>query len=65
MTEETWVNHFAPEIKRQSKQWTYSDSLPPKNVKVILRDAKWILLIGYLENGQIINGEYYANFLAK
>ena len=51
----------------------HSDLPPPKKVKSILLagkcmvsilwDAKVILLIDYLEKGQTINGEYYANLL--
>ncbi|XP_018317254.1 uncharacterized protein, partial [Mycetomoellerius zeteki] len=39
MIDETWVHHFTPETKEQSKQWTAKD-------KPALKKAKMVLLVG-------------------
>ena len=72
-SDETWVHHYTPETKQQSKQWKHADSPPPKKAKSVLSagkvmasifwDAKGILLIDYLPKGQTITGEYYSNLL--
>ena len=47
--DETWVHHFTPETKEQSKQWTEKGESAPKKAKT------------WPEN----NGEYYANLLQR
>ena len=57
--DETWVHHFDPESKMQSKQWKHPDSPPPKKfkrvhltVKVmasIFWDSQGVIMIDYLE----------------
>ena len=37
---ETWVNHFHPESKPQSKQWKHSGSPPPKKFKRVASVGK-------------------------
>lgn len=74
-TDETWVHHYTPETKQQSKQWRHSGSPPPKKAKAVASagkvmasifwDAKGILLIDYLPKGQTITGVYYASLLDK
>lgn len=74
-TDETWVHHYTPESKIQSKQWTQSGFPAPKKAMVVKSagkvmasvfwDADGILMIDYLPKGQTINGEYYANLLDK
>jgi histone-lysine N-methyltransferase SETMAR len=71
--DETWVHHYTPETKQQSKQWVEAGGSAPKKAKSIASagkvmasvfwDAKGILLIDYLEKGRTITGEYYANLL--
>lgn len=71
--DETWVHHYTPESKKQSKQWVEAGGSAPKKAKSVpsagkvmasvFWDAKGILLIDYLPKGQTINGEYYANLL--
>lgn len=73
--DETWVHHYTPETKEQSKQWKHSDSPPPKKAKAIpsagkvmatvFWDARGIIFVDYLEKGKTINGEYYANLLQR
>lgn len=74
-TDETWVHHYTPESKIQSKQWTESGCSAPKKAKAVKSagkvmasvfwDSNGILMIDYLPKGQTINGEYYANLLDK
>ena len=73
--DETWVHHFTPEAKQQSKQRKHPGSPPPKKAKTIpsagkvmasvFWDADGILLIDYLQKGQTINGTYYASLLTQ
>ena len=73
--DETWVHHFTPEAKQQSKQWKHPGSPPPKKAKTVpsagkvmatvFWDADGILLIDYLQNRQMINSTYYASLLTQ
>ena len=63
--DETWVHHFTPESKQQSKQWKHPGSPPPKKAKAVpsagkvmasvFWDADGILMVDYLQKGQTIN----------
>ncbi|CAH2101194.1 unnamed protein product [Euphydryas editha] len=56
---ETWIHHYTPESKQQSKQWIGPGEPTPKKAKTILSankvmatafwDAKGIIFIDYLE----------------
>ncbi|CAH1242186.1 SETMAR [Branchiostoma lanceolatum] len=75
--DETWVHHFDPESKEQSKEWTKKGSQPPKKFKRVASvgkvmaslfwDSEGVIMIDYLQKGQTINGllsmEYYASEL--
>ena len=73
--DETWVHHFQPETKQQSKHWTLLGSPPPKEAKTgmsarkvmasILCDAEGVLLVDYLDKGHTITGAYYAELLRQ
>ena len=73
--DETWVHHFTPESKQQSKQWKHPGSPPPKKAKTVpsagkvmasvLWDADGILMIDYLQKGKTINGAYYSSLLKQ
>ncbi|KAL7381385.1 hypothetical protein ABVT39_004991 [Epinephelus coioides] len=73
--DECWVYHFEPETKRQSMQCKHPPSPPPKKAKVVKSagkvmvsvfwNAKGIEFIDYLQKGQTINGQYYANLLRQ
>ena len=43
--DETWVHHFDPESKMQSKQWEYPGSLPPAKFKRVLSAGKVVATI--------------------
>jgi len=68
--DETWIHHYTPESKQQSKPWTEASCLAPKNTKAVpsartvmaslFWDAEGILFIDCLEKGKI-TGEYYSN----
>lgn len=73
--DESWVHHYDPETKAQSKEWKHSDSPPPRKFKVVpsagkvllsvFWDAQGIILTDYLQKGASITGAYYANLIAK
>jgi histone-lysine N-methyltransferase SETMAR len=73
--DETWIHHYTPESKQQSKQWTEAGCSAPKKTRsvpsagkimaLVFWDAEGILLIDYLEKGKIITGEYYFNLLTR
>jgi len=70
--DETWIHHYKPLSKQQSKQWTAARCSAPKKTKSVpsagkvmasvFWNAEGILFIDYLEKGKTINGEYYSNF---
>jgi histone-lysine N-methyltransferase SETMAR len=73
--DETWIHHYTPESKQQSKHWTEAgcsaqkktSSVPSagKVMTSVFWDAEGILFIDYLEKGKTITGEYYSNLLAR
>ena len=72
---ETWIHHYTPESKQQSKQWTEAGcsgskktrSVPSagKVMASVFWDAEGILFIYYLEKSKTITGEYYSNLLTR
>jgi histone-lysine N-methyltransferase SETMAR len=73
--DETWIHHYTPESKQQSKQWTEAGYSGPKKTKSVpsarkvmasvFWNAEGILFIDYLEKGKTITGEYYSNLLTR
>jgi hypothetical protein len=72
-TDETWIHHYTPESKQQSKRRTKC-SAPKKTRSVpsagkvmasVFWDDEVILFIDYFEKGKTITGEYYSNFLTR
>lgn len=73
--DETWVHHYTPETKEQSKQWIAKGEPAPKKAKTVSSagkvmasvfwDSRGIILIDYLEKGKTITGAYYASLLDK
>jgi histone-lysine N-methyltransferase SETMAR len=73
--DETWIHHYTPESKQQSKPWTEAgcstskktSSVPSagKVMATVFWDAEGILFIDYLEKGKTITGEYYSNILTR
>jgi len=59
--DETWIHHYTPETKQQSKQWTEASCSVPKKTRPVSSAGKimasvfWgaesILIIDYLEKG--------------
>lgn len=43
--DETWVHHYTPETKQQSKQWTLTGESAPKKLKVVPSAGKIMTLI--------------------
>jgi histone-lysine N-methyltransferase SETMAR len=73
--DETWIHHYTPESKQQSKQWTEAGCSAPKKTRSVSSagkvmasvfwDAEGILFIDYLEKGKTITKEYYSNILTR
>jgi hypothetical protein len=73
--DETWIHHYTPESKQQSKQWTEAGCSAPnkkrsvpsagKVVASVFWNAEGILFIDYLEKGETITREYYCNLLTR
>jgi histone-lysine N-methyltransferase SETMAR len=73
--DETWIHHYTPESKQQSKQWTEAGCSVPKKTRSVpsagkvmasvFWDAEGILFIDYLEKCKTITGEYYSNLLTR
>jgi len=73
--DETWIHHYTPESKEQSKQWTEAGCSAPKKTRsvssagkvmaLVFWDAEGILFIDYLEKGKTVTGEYYSNLLTR
>jgi hypothetical protein len=72
---ETWIHHYTPETKQQSKQWTEAGCSAPKKTRSVpsvgkvmasvFWDAEGILFTDYLENSKRIPGEYYSKLLTR
>jgi len=73
--DDTWIHHYTPESKEQSKEWTEGGYSAPKKrrsvpsagkvMASVFWNAEGILFIDYLEKGKTITGEYYSNLLTR
>lgn len=73
--DETWVHHYTPESKIQSKQWKRSDEPTPKKAKAVSSagkvmasvfwDSKGVIMVDYLTKGETINSAYYCTLLRR
>jgi len=73
--DETWIHHYDPEMKEQSKQWKHPASPAPKKFKVqasagkimctIFYDSDGVVLIDYMPHNTTITGTYYADLLRR
>jgi hypothetical protein len=73
--DETWIHHYTPECKQQSKQWAEASCSAPKKTRSVSSagklmtsvfwDAEGILFIDYLEKGKTIPGKYCSNLLTR
>jgi len=71
--DETWIHHYTPETKQQSKQRISPGESAPKKAKTvpsagkimatIFRDTNGVILVDFLEKGRTITGQYYSEFL--
>ena len=69
---ETWVHHYSPKTREQSKQWVFKGKRAPKKVKsvgkvmaTVFWDACGIIYADYMEKGQKITEAYYASLLDR
>lgn len=73
--DETWVHHFDPETKIQSKEWHTKGSRPPKKFKrrpsagkvmvTVFWDYEGPIMVDFLDRGETINAEYYSDELRR
>lgn len=73
--DETWVHHYTPESKQQSKQWKRPGSPPPKKAKAVLSankvmasvfwDSKGVIMVDFLGKGETINADYYCTLIRR
>jgi hypothetical protein len=73
--DETWIHHYTPETKEQSKQWVPNGESAPKKAKTVpsagnvmetvFWDSQGIILINYLEKGRTITGASYSSLLDR
>ena len=73
--DETWLHHWDPDTKKESMQWKFPSSPPPKKFRIqpsakkviatVFWGAKGIILIDYKPAGTSITGEYYANAIKQ
>ncbi|KAH0816471.1 hypothetical protein GEV33_006320 [Tenebrio molitor] len=73
--DETWIHHYTPETKQQSKQWIGAGESVPKKAKTVpsagkvmatvFWDSRGVVLIDYLQKGKTITGAYYSSLLDK
>ena len=73
--DETWLHSYEPELKSQSTEWHSPASPRPakfrrkqgnlKQLAIFAYDNSGLLMTDYVPVGEIVNGEYYSNFLKK
>lgn len=73
--DETWIHHYTPETKQQSKQWTCPGENAPKKAKTVpsagkvmatvFWDSQGVIHIDYLAKGRTITGQYYSDLLSR
>jgi hypothetical protein len=69
--DDTWIHHYTPEFKQQSKQWTEAVCSVPKKTRLfkVMASVFWyaegILFIDYLEKSKTVTEEYYSNPLTR
>jgi len=75
--DESWIHHYTPESKQQSKEWAEAGcsarkktrSVPVPSAGKVMASVFWeaesIFFIDYLEKGKTITGEYYFNLLTR
>ena len=72
---ETWIRHYTPGTKEQSKQWVFEGERAPKKAKTVKSagkvmatvfwDTRGIIYTDYLGEGQTITVAYYASLLHR
>jgi len=72
--DETWIHHYTPESKQQSKQWTEAGcSALKRQGPFHQQESSWhwcfgmlkAFFIDYLEKGKTITGECYLDLLTR
>jgi hypothetical protein len=70
--DETWIQHYTPESKNQSKQWTEDGCSAQKKTRSVPSAGKFMASVFwnaegiFIElKGKTITGEYYSNLLTR
>lgn len=73
--DETWVHHFHPTTKQESKVWTSVgtpggvkarvESSSAKVMATVFWDAQGVILLDFLQRGHTITGDYYKQQITK
>ena len=73
--DETWIFEYDPETKRQSSEWHTKNSPRPKKARmsksrvkamlVVFFDSKGVIHSEFVPQGQTVNGQFYAQVLAR
>ena len=73
--DESWVSHFMPETKQQSKQWSPKGAKPPRKAKrveskkklmyVLFFDSRGPLYQHFVPKGTTVNTSTYIQMLKK
>ena len=71
--DETWMPMFTSETKRQSAQWKYTDSPPPKKFQItasaekimvaMFWDSEGVILTRCIPKSTTVTGETYEDVL--
>lgn len=61
--DETWVHHYTPQTKEQSKQCASVAERAGKVMATVFWDARGVIHIDYLPKKTTITGKYYASIL--
>lgn len=64
--DKTWIRHYTPETKEQSKEWTSPVKPAPKKARTVPWAGKAMATVFWdLEKARTIKGQYYAEFLGR
>ncbi|XP_023220365.1 histone-lysine N-methyltransferase SETMAR-like [Centruroides sculpturatus] len=63
--DKTWVHHFTPETKEQSKQWTERGESAPKKAKTVPSAGKVMASVFWDSPRKNNQRQYYANLLQR
>ena len=73
--DESWIDYYDPETKRQSSQWKHADSPRPKKARqsksthkllmIPFFDSTGMIYMHWVPTGQTVNKEFYVEVLTE